>query len=52
MVVYPKPGRAENTGNVELGAATLDQHYSVFSAWPGLVYGTLFYVYISAPDVG
>ena len=32
---------AENTDNVELGAAPLIQHYSVFSAWPGLGYGTL-----------
>ena len=40
-VPYPKPGIAENTGNVELGAAPLVQHYSVFSARPGLGYGTL-----------
>ena len=40
-VPYPKPGLAENTGNVELGAAPLVQHYSVFSGWPGLGYGTL-----------
>ena len=40
-VPYPKPGLAENTGNVELGAAPLVQHFSVFSARPGLGYGTL-----------
>ena len=40
-VPYPKPGLAENTGNVELGAVPLVQHYSVFSARPGLGYGTL-----------
>ena len=40
-VPYPKPGLTENTGNVELGAAALVPHYSVFSAWPGLGYGTL-----------
>ena len=34
-VQYPKPDLAENTGNVELGAAPLVQHYSVFLAWPG-----------------
>ena len=39
-VPYPKPGLAENTGNVELGAAPLVQHFSVFSARPGLGYGT------------
>ena len=33
-VPYPKPGLAENTGNNELEAAPLFQHYSVFSAWP------------------
>ena len=37
----PKSCLAENTGNVELGAAPLVQHYSVFSARPGLGYGTL-----------
>ena len=42
-VPYPKPGLAENPGNVELGAAPLVQHYSVFSARPGLGYGTLHY---------
>ena len=31
----------ENTGNVEIGAAPLVQHYSVFSARPSLGYGTL-----------
>ena len=40
-VPYPKPGLAENTRNVELGAVPLFQHFSVFSAWPGLGYGTL-----------
>ena len=30
-VPYPKPGLAENTGNVEHGAAPLCQHYSVVS---------------------
>ena len=40
-VPYPKPGLTENTGNVELGAAPLVQHFSVFSARPGLGYGTL-----------
>ena len=30
-VPYPKPGLAENTGNVEHGAAPLFQHYSVVS---------------------
>ena len=40
-VLYPKPGLAENTGNVELGAMPLVQHYSVLTAWPGLGYGTL-----------
>ena len=40
-VPYPKPGLAENTGNVELRAAPLVQHYSVFSARPDLGYGTL-----------
>ena len=40
-VPYPKPGLAENTGNVELGGAPLVQHFSVFSARPGLGYGTL-----------
>ena len=29
-VPYPKPGLADNTGNVELGAAPLDQHYSLY----------------------
>ena len=40
-VPYTTPRLAENTGNVKLGAAPLVQHYSVFSARPGLGYGTL-----------
>ena len=40
-VPYPKLGLAENTGNIELGAAPFVQYYSVFSAWPSLRYGTL-----------
>ena len=40
-VPYPKLGLAENTDNIELGAAPLVQHYSAFSSRPGLGYGTL-----------
>ena len=41
ILVVKLPGLAENTGKIELGAAPLVQHYSVFSAQPGLGYGTL-----------
>ena len=40
-VPYPKLGLAENTSNIELGAAPLVQYYSVFSAGSSLRYGTL-----------
>ena len=40
-IIYPKPGLTENTINVELGAASLVQHNSVFSARPSLGYETL-----------
>ena len=50
-VPYPKPGLAENTGNVQLGAAPLVQHFSVFSARRGLGYGTLIHCCLSGPVI-
>jgi hypothetical protein len=42
----PVLGKGKFTGNVQLGAAPLVQHYSVFSAQNGLGYLTLIHYYI------
>ena len=49
-VPYPKPGLAENTCNVELGAAPLVQHYSLYHGLA--IYTEVIFVSVTLVEAG